>query len=68
MVLFTVYPRGDRLRVGGPEPVRLPAFGELEDHPRNQAVRGPLLPRNLPQLQTGWELWPASAGPEKPHR
>lgn len=68
MSLSTVYPRSDRLCAGCPEPVWLLAFGELEDHPWNQAVWGPLLPLNLPQLQAGWELWLASARSEEPHR
>ena len=68
ITLSTVYPRSDRLCFGGPEPVWLPASGEPEDHPRDQAVRGPLLPRNLPQLQTWWKLRPAPVGSEEPHR
>lgn len=66
--LSAVYPRSDGLRAGRPQPVWLPAAGELEDHPRDQAVRGPLLAGNLPQLPAGRKLWPAPARPEEPHR
>lgn len=66
--LSTVYPGSDRLCVSGLEPVWLPAFGEPEDHPRNQTVWRSLRSRNLPQLQTGWELRPSPARPEKPDR
>lgn len=66
--LSAVYPRSDGLRAGRSQPVWLPAAGELEDHPRDQAVRGPLLAGNLPQLPAGRKLWPASARPEEPHR
>lgn len=63
-----VHPRGDRLRVGGPQPVRLPAAGEPADHPRHQALRGPLLAGHLPQLPAGRLLRPEAAGPAQPHR
>lgn len=66
--LSTVYQGSDRLCVGGSEPVWLPAIRELENHPRNQAIWGPLLPCNLPQLQTWWKLWPAPVGSKKSHR
>lgn len=60
--------RSDRLRVGGSEPVRLPAAGEPTDHPRHQTVRASLLSGNLPQLQTGRVLRSEAAGAAQPHR
>lgn len=63
-----VHPGGDRLRAGGPQPVRHPAAGQPADHPRHQAVRGPLFAGHLPQLPAGWLLWPEAAGPAQPHR
>lgn len=53
-----VHQRSDRLRVGGAQPVRLPAVGEPKDHSWHHAVRGPLLSGHLPQLPTGRLLRP----------
>ena len=60
--------RSDRLRVGGSQPVRLPAAGEPTDHPWHQTVRASLLSGDLPQLQTGRVLRSEAAGAAQPHR
>lgn len=67
-LLSAVYTGGDRLRAGGPQPVRHPATGQPADHPRHQAIRGPLFAGHLPQLQAGRLLRPEAAGPAQPHR
>lgn len=64
----SVHQRSDRLRVSGPQPVRLPSTGKPTHHPGHQAVRRSLLSRHLPQLQTGRVLRPEAARLTQPHR